>query len=292
MSGANIPRIGIALGGGSARGLAHIPFIEALDELGLRPDVIAGTSIGALVGAGWAAGMKGAEIRAHSVDVLGSMRSITRKLWFDRRRLGFSGFKGLSSFRGLSLQFDAEQVVEAFLPAFVAKDFAELRIPLHVIAADFHSWNQVVFDTGPVRPAIAGSIAIPSFFRPVRYNGRVLIDGGVVNPLPLDAASTNVDILIGIDVNGDPNAKRGSRPPSAVDVWMGAAQIMMHQLTAHNIAAYPPDIYIRPHLGEFGAYEFWRVREVIAAGDLEKERFKRAVAGRVEDLIAAQRRSL
>lgn len=287
MSGADSPRIGVALGGGSARGLAHIPFIEAMDELGLRPAVIAGTSIGALVGAGWAAGLKGAEIREHSIDALGTMRSITRKLWFNSERR-----PNLMGWKKISLQFDAEQVIEAFMPGAVPQTFEELRTPLHVIASDFHSWNQVVFDTGPVRPAVAGSIAIPSFFRPVRYNGRVLIDGGVVDPLPLDAASANVDILIGIDVNGDPNAKRGSRPPSAIDVWMGAAQIMMHQLTAHMIAAYPPDIYIRPHLSEFGAYEFWKVRQVIAKGDLEKERFKKAVANRVEDFIAAQRRNL
>src|SRR3954468_13892191 len=76
-----MPRIGVALGGGSARGLTHIPFIEAMDELGLKPSTIAGTSIGALIGAGWANGMSGAELREHALSVLGTMRIIAARLW-------------------------------------------------------------------------------------------------------------------------------------------------------------------------------------------------------------------
>src|SRR3954471_23263090 len=82
----SMPRIGVALGGGSARGLTHIPYIEAMDELGLRPSVISGTSIGALIGAGWAAGMSGAELREHSFNVLGTMRIIAGKLWATQLR--------------------------------------------------------------------------------------------------------------------------------------------------------------------------------------------------------------
>src|SRR4051794_18371411 len=79
--GAHMPRIGVALGGGSARGLTHIPFIEAMDELGLKPSVISGTSIGALIGAGWANGMSGQELREHVLGVLGTMRLIAARLW-------------------------------------------------------------------------------------------------------------------------------------------------------------------------------------------------------------------
>ncbi|MEO7221990.1 MAG: patatin-like phospholipase family protein, partial [Devosia sp.] len=221
----DMPRIGLALGGGSARGLTHIPFIEAMDELGLKPSVIAGTSIGALIGAGWANGMTGKELREHSMKVLGTMRIIAARLWGAQiRNIG-----GLFQ-NGLNVQLDAMRVVDAFLPEPFPDDFAELQIPLYVVATDFQSWHQAVFNQGLLKPAIAGSIAIPSLFKPVRYANHLLVDGGVVNPLPLDQAS-DCDILVGIDVNGDPSEAMGRSDFRALDVWFGSAQIMMHSLT-------------------------------------------------------------
>ncbi len=281
------PRIGIALGGGSARGLMHIPFIEAMDEMGLRPNIIAGTSIGALVGAGWAAGMKGKDIREHTLKVLGSMRAITARLWKTQIKDLRNLFKN-----GISMQLDALMIVNAFLPDKFPQKFEDLRTPLYIIATDFRSWHQVVFHSGPLKPAIAGSIAIPSLFRPVEYDGRLLVDGGVVNPLPLDAASIGADITVAIDVNGDPSNRTRNEEPSAIDVTLGSAQIMMHALTAHNIAAYPPDIYIRPKVQQFGAYEFWRVREIIAEGEKEKEHFKRELSKKIEEFIAARQKTV
>ncbi len=280
------PRIGIALGGGSARGLMHIPFIEAMDEMGLRPSTIAGTSIGSLVGAGWAAGMKGKEIREHSIKVLGNMRAITTRLWKTQIKDLRNLFK-----HGISMQLDPINIVDAFLPDGFPEKFEDLRTPLYIIATDFRSWHQVIFHTGLLKPAIAGSVAIPSLFRPVEYDGRLLVDGGVVNPLPLDSASIDADITIAIDVNGDPSNRTRNGDPSAIDVTLGSAQIMMHALTAQNIAAYPPDLYIRPKVQQFGAYEFWRVREIIKEGEKEKDNFKRDLSKLVEDFILMKQRS-
>src|SRR5690606_32385268 len=237
------PRIGVALGGGSARGLTHIPYIEAMDELGLQPAVIAGTSIGALIGSGWANGMTGAELREHSFDVLGTMRIIASRLWGAQVR-------NLGNFfaRGFSMQLDAERVVDAFLPDDFPYDFKDLKTHFFVVATDFQSWHQAVFSDGPLRQAIAGSIAIPSLFKPVPFANHLLVDGGVVNPLPLDQASADTDILVGIDVNGDPSELINKTSHNMIDVWFGSAQIMMHSLTAHMMAAYPPDVYVRPHL--------------------------------------------
>ena len=277
------PRIGVALGGGSARGLTHIPYIEAMDELGLKPTVIAGTSIGALIGAGWAAGMTGKQLREHSFEVLGTMRTIASRLWATQIR-GLSGILR----NGISMQLDADFVVDAFTPPDFPKEFKELKVPLYVVATDFQSWHQVVFDSGPLRPAIAGSIAIPSLFKPVIYANHILVDGGVVNPLPLDQADIGTDFLIGIDVNGDPSQTIFKTDHRPLDIWFGSAQIMMHSLTAHMMAAYPPDIYIRPHVANFGALEFWRVREIVAHGEAEKERFKRILAQKVEAYMAGK----
>lgn len=280
------PRIGIALGGGSARGLMHIPFVEAMDEMGLRPSVIAGTSIGALVGSGWAAGMKGKDIREHSIKVLGNMRSLTARLWKTQIKDLRNLFKN-----GISLQLYPQTIVDAFLPEGFPEKFEDLRTPLYVIATDFQSWHQVVFHSGLLKPAIAGSIAIPSLFRPVEFDGRLLVDGGVVNPLPLDQASRDVDIVIAIDVNGDPSNRTRNGDPSAIDVTLGSAQIMMHALTAQNIAAYPPDLYVRPHVKEFGAYEFWRVREIIEEAEKDKDQFKRDITKLIDNFIALQQKT-
>ena len=280
------PRIGVALGGGSARGLAHIPFIEAMDELGLRPGVIAGTSIGALIGSGWAANMTGSALRKHAIAVLGDVQTISGRIWSSHTRDLRKFFK-----QGLSMQLDPEDVVEAFLPEGFVRTFEELRTPFFVVSTDFLAWNQVVFDHGDLRPAIAASIAVPSLFLPKRINGRLLVDGGVSNPLPLDIASAGVDLVIGIDVNGEPFIDPPLRVPSPLDVVTGSAQIMAHHLTAHMMAAYPPDIYVHPHLQKFQAHEFWRVRDILAAGDTEKERFKRELGEAVDAFIAGKRRS-
>jgi NTE family protein len=275
------PRIGVALGGGSARGLTHIPYIEAMDEMGLKPSVIAGTSIGALIGAGWASGMSGKELREHSFNVLGTLRIIAGRLWGAQvRNLG-----GLLQ-GGFTVQLDASQVVEAFLPDGFPDDFGALKIPLYVVATDYQSWHQAVFSAGPLKQAIAGSIAIPSFFKPVPFANHLLVDGGVVNPLPLDQAAADTDILVGVDVNGDPSELLNKTDHKAIDMWFGAAQIMMHSLTAHMMAAYPPDIYVRPHLNSFGALEFWRVREIVAHVEKDKDNFKRQLAHKVETFLA------
>ena len=274
------PRIGVALGGGSARGLTHISFIEAMDELCVRPHVIAGTSIGALIGAGWANGMSGKELREHSIEVLGTMRAIAGRLWGAQ-------VKRLSNLLqdGLNVQLDGHSVVDSFLPSDFPDSFEALKTPLYVVATDYDSWHQTVFQSGPLKGAIAGSIAIPSLFAPVSFQNHILVDGGVVNPLPLDQAASGTDILVGIDVNGDPSEQVRRAAHGPIDVWFGSAQIMMHSLTAHMMAAYPPDVYVRPHVSVFGALEFWRVREIIDHVEHDKEHFKRALAARIETFI-------
>ena len=269
----------MALGGGSARGLTHIPYIEAMDELGLTPSVISGASIGALIGSGWANGMSGAELREHSFEVLGTLRIIAGRLWGAQMRNLGSLFT-----KGFTVQLDAERVVEAFLPESFPVEFQDLKVPFYVVATDFQSWHQAVFSEGPLRPAIAGSIAIPSLFKPVAFANHMLVDGGVVNPLPLDQAA-DCDILVGIDVNGDPSELLHKTNHGIVDIWFGSAQIMMHSLTAHMMAAYPPDVYVRPHLNSFGALEFWRVKEIVAHVEKDKDNFKRQLAKKVEAFI-------
>lgn len=275
---ASQPRIGVALGGGAARGLSHIPYIEAMDEMGLYPSAIAGTSIGALIGAGWAAGMTGAELRQYALDVLGSFQLIAGTVWSSHR----PSLVGLLK-DGLSFQVDAESITEAYLPEGFPEDFASLKIPFSAVATDYYSWEQVVFDKGPLKRAIAASLAIPAAFKPVVFNGHTYIDGGVTNPVPIDQVINKADIIIAIDVNGSPEPSEDDVPPGLIDTGFVATQIMIQTIVRDHLQKYPPDIYVQPSVNPFGLMEFWRVRELIEAAEADKDRFKRAVEERLED---------
>lgn len=278
IEGRSGPRIGVALGGGCARGLAHIPFIEALDELGLRPARIAGTSIGSLIGAGWANGMSGAELREHAYSVLGSIQLIAGTVWNAHR----PSFQGLLK-NGLSIQVDPEGIVDAFLPDEFPQDYGALAVPFTAVAADLNTWEEVDFTEGPIRPAIAASLAIPSLFRPVSHEGRLLVDGGVIAPVPLEQAAHGMDLLIGIDVNGMPKPWT-EQEPNALDVGFTASQIMTQSLVRAAMRLAPPDIYVQPPIDDFGTMEFWRVREIVKLVEAGKDGFKRAVGEKLERL--------
>ena len=277
------PRIGIALGSGAARGLTHIPYIEAMDELGLKPANIAGCSIGALIGAGWANGMTGAELREHAFAMLGSFQQIAGRLW--------SGLPALTGVfkTGLSIQIDARVVADAFLPDGFPTDFDQLGIPLNVIATDLRAWEEVVIGAGDLRAAIAASLAIPSLFRSVSYDGRIFVDGGATNPLPLDRATIGADILVAIDVNGGADARLAGIEPGLFDAGLLASQIMSQTLIRNMLKRVPPDVYVQPAVNEFGIMEFWRVKEILAEADKDKDRFKRELTDRLEAFEARRR---
>ncbi len=209
-----VPSIGLVLGGGGARGLAHILMLEVFDELGLRPKIIAGTSIGAIFGAAYASGLAAADIRAHTVDVLTRRFGLVRDLLFARAQSG-SGFWNIFSARSALLAPSA--LLDVVLPRGVARDFADLEIPLRIIASDYYALEPAVLSSGPLRRAVAASMALPAIFEPVNIDGRTMIDGGLTNPLPFDVIEGEADILVAIDVTGVtvPSEKRAH--PTALE---------------------------------------------------------------------------
>lgn len=283
MSSSSPPRLGVALGSGAARGLTHISYIEAMDELGLKPSIIAGCSIGALIGAGWANGMTGAQLRDHAFAMLGSFQQIAGRLWST-----FPTLTGVFK-TGLSMQIDARSVAEAFLPAGFPDDFDALAIPLNVIATDLRGWEEVVIGAGPLRPAIAASLAIPSLFRSVSHAGRIFVDGGATNPLPLDRAAVGSDILVAVDVNGVADARLAGIEPGLFDAGLLASQIMSQTLIRNMAKRFPPDVYVRPEVNDFGIMEFWRVKEILAASDAGKDQFKRDLEAAIAAFEARRR---
>ena len=278
--------IGVALGSGAARGLAHIPYIEAMDEMGIRPAVISGTSIGALIGAGWAYGMTGAELREHAYGVLGSLQLIATTFW----NRGMTSLTKILA-KGLSIQVDGEGVAHAFLPEGFPDDFSALKVPFSVVATDFYSWQEVIFDTGPLRPAIAASMAIPSLFRPVGLNGSYFLDGGVTNPLPLAQLQSRCDLTVGIDVQRTPDPTLAVKEPSMFDSAIVASEIMSQRIVDATVATFRPDVFVRANVGPFGGSEFWRVREIIEHASHDKDNFKRALDGAIAIVELRGRRS-
>jgi hypothetical protein len=171
----------LALGGGGARGIAHIAVLEALDEMGQKPVAIAGASIGALIGSAYAAGMSGRDIRRFVLKLAHDPGKVVRQL-FTTRAGTFSNLISLGL--GSAALVDAEKFCAQFLPRRVPENFDDLAIPLTVVATDLYRRQPAVFSSGALRPALAASIALPTVMRPVVVDERVLIDGGAINPLP------------------------------------------------------------------------------------------------------------
>jgi NTE family protein len=276
------PRIGLALGGGSARGLAHIVVLEALDELGLKPAAIAGTSMGSIIGALCAAGAPAEKIRAGFIEELASGTAFARRL---AGKLA-SGFSSLWSVKRPRV-IDNITLFEMLLPDVLHCDFSALKIPFWAVAADYYAIEQVVLDRGPLIPALAASCALPAWARPVIIDGRVLIDGGYVNPVPFDVVMdrAGVSVTIAVDVTGDTRRHAGAKVPAVpgpFEAMTGAAQLLFHSVTREKLKWRAPDIMIRPAVGAFGSFDFFKIGDILAAAAPAKEEVKRKLAQRLE----------
>ena len=264
------PRVAIALGGGGARGIARVLALEALDEVGIRPVAIAGTSMGAVVGAAYAAGIEGRAIRTHILRVLRNRSDVMGKLL--RARVGRFADLVLRG-RGNPVLLDPEICLDLFWPSGMPSRFEDLDIETIIVATDYLSRNEVAYDAGPLRPAVAGSMAIPGLFRPVLFGDGVLIDGGAVNPLPYDLLFSLADIVVAVDVTfGGRPPKR--RTPSPFASMFGAAQIMQGAITAQKIKLRAPDVLVRPKVEHFAVLDFFRASQILRAAEGSKEELK------------------
>lgn len=272
------PRIGLVLGGGGARGIAHVPVLEALDEMGLAPTAISGTSIGAIYGAARAGGLTGAEIRARTLDAFGNRTAALAKLWSLRpKKLGdlLTGGFGLG-------QLSPEKILSAFVGDVLPESFEACRIPLAVVATDFYGGSEAVFTRGPLRPAVAASIALPTLFKPMVIDGRVLIDGGIVDPVPVDVLPAEVDVVIAVDVVSFPEPQDGRSLPGALEVIFGATQLMMQQVASARFERRRPDVLLRPPVNHVRVLDFLDAAKILASTEVVKDDLKRRLSRAVE----------
>lgn len=288
------PPLGLALGGGVARGWAHIGALRALIEAGIRPDIIAGTSIGAVVGGAYLAG---------KLDVLEDWaRSLNRRRMMSYMdvRWGGSGFM-----RGERLA----RVLRHYLGGVNIED---LDRRYAAVACDLRTGYEVWLQQGPLVPAVRASYALPGAFEPIKVDGRFMIDGALVNPVPVSTCrALGAHIVIAVSLNGDAFGPMGSsheldfndeaddaadpfelasqslnklRPdrlllksmmgpakgkdgmPKLGAVMMSTLNIVMDRISRSRLAGDPPDVFVAPRIGHIGMLEFTKADELIERG--------------------------
>jgi NTE family protein len=258
-------KIGLALGGGGAKGLAHVLALEAFDQAGLRPAAIAGTSIGAIIGAAYAAGYSGKAIRAHVLSTFRDRSDVMARL-FRARAGSFSHI--FSGAIGSAVQMDGLALLKEFWPASMPERFADLRLPFTAVATDFYAREQAAFSEGLLLPAVAASLAVPGLVKPVEIGKRLHIDGVVANPLPFDLLPPDCDLVIAVDVVGGPVADEPLLQPSALEATLGASQIMQAVIVEARLQRAGSRVHlIRPEVSRFGSLDFFAAKRILLAAD-------------------------
>ena len=266
------PRIGLALGGGAARGLAHIQVLHAFDELGIKPHRMSGTSMGALIGAGFASGLSAADVEEHSRSVLSNKLDAARRAFSSGR----GGIKDLINFNLLSSPIiEGVQLVKLVLPAAVPDDLKDFAIPFTIVTTDFFGMSEVAFSSGDPVFAIASSIAIPGVISAPKHD-ITLIDGGCVNPVPISHVQEDCEIVAAVNVIGKPvrSSKSGAR---STDLLSGAMQIQQQKLAQLARKTLQCDIWIEPEISQFRIHDFFRFEEIMLASRPARDKMKRSL---------------
>ncbi len=269
-------RIGLALGGGASRGWAHIGVINALSELDIHPEIVCGCSIGAIVGASYVAGnLESLEYWVRSLNKVGLAR-------FFELNLSLNGF------------VDKERLHEFFLQHVCREQqtIEELATKFASVATDLETGREIWFTSGSLIDAVWASISLPGLFPPYQDQGRWLVDGGLVNPVPVSVCrALGAERVISVNLNGDivgrhfvGNKDTGepetvnildrfskavgkyAASPGLFDAIAGSINIAQDRITRSRLAGDPPDIMLAPKLSNIGLLEFYRAEEAMQEG--------------------------
>jgi NTE family protein len=236
----------------------------------LKPAAIAGSSIGALGGALYASGMSGKAIRRHVIGLAHDRAEVWRRLMMARAGTIGDLFGGNFS---LAMQLDAEKVLAQFVPESVPDAFAELSIPLTVVASDLFGRCEVKFASGPLKRPLAASIALPTIMRPVVIEDRVLIDGGATNPLPFDFLRGCADVIVAVDASGPPALDR-SGVPTAIDALYATVLVMTGSIINEKLKHEAPDVLVQPNVGTFRSLDFFQASSILRVAEPMKAEIK------------------
>ncbi len=236
------PRIGLALGGGAARGFAHIGVIQVLEENGIRPDLVAGTSAGSLVAALYASGKSGPE--------MGNLA-----MTMDEGAITDWAFPTRGLIRGEALaRYVRDQTG--------GKNIEQMRLPLGIVATDLDSGAAILFERGDTGVAVRASSAVPAVFQPVKIGAREYVDGGLVSPVPVRfARQMGADLVIAVDISSPPD---GAATGDVMKMLLQTFAIMGRSINLFELR--DADIVLRPSLAGVGSADFTARKRAIQAG--------------------------
>lgn len=270
------PCLGLALGSGGAGGLAHIAMLAVFDELDWHPDRISGTSIGAVIGALYAAGLDAEAIEDIFDDFAGSQLDALSGLLGSSADLGLLDLLRLGWRRGGLI--DASGFLDFLKGKIEARDFDDLKIPLRVVATDYWTGEMVVLDRGDLFEAIEASMAVPGLFAPVRQGDKLLIDGGTSNPLPYDILGEDCDVLVAVDVSSN-RERSNSEQPAISKMLFSTFEIMQQSLIAARREIHEPDLYINPDTSDIRLLHFNRIETILEQAQPAADELRQALQG-------------
>jgi NTE family protein len=239
-----VPRLGLALGGGAARGFAHVGVLQVLEEAGIKADLVVGTSAGSLVAAFYASGKTGTQLQR----VAETMEEVTITDW-TVPLLGRGMMRGDALSRYVSQQTGGRRI-------------EELKIPLGIVATDLRTGEGVLFQRGDLGTAVRASSSVPSVFEPVRIGTREFVDGGLVSPVPVRyARQMGADYVLAVDISSTPEA---AKTDDMFHILMQTFTIMGKSINAFELKE--ADLVVRPALNQVGSADFSARRRSIEAG--------------------------
>jgi len=272
-------KIGIAFGSGGARGLAHLLMIEAFEELGIKPSIISGSSVGAIIGAFYAAGYSSKE-----------MKTILNNMLYPKNGK-ISDFFRRSDIINMLTMFDLQWVKTGFIKGdklqnymqtyLKVSTFEELKIPLKIIATNYWEKTEVVLEKGKLLPAIRASYSLPGLFSPVKIHNKILIDGGAANPLPFDILADECDITVAVDVTAYHVSNGNESPPTFESVFT-TYQIMQNSISQEKLKFIKPDVYIRPEIKDVRVFDFTKFESIFKQAKPAKEQLKKKLGKLLE----------
>ncbi|MGM0844484.1 MAG: patatin-like phospholipase family protein [Bacillota bacterium] len=255
----NKPKIGLALGSGGARGFAHLGVLKAFKDEDIPVDMIAGSSMGALAACFYGVG--------HNMEDLYKLSTAFRRKYY----LDFTVPK---------MGFIAGKRIKQFVRLFTHnKNIEDLTIPISVVATDLTKGERVVFTEGPIAEAVRASISIPGIFVPEKINGRLLVDGGVIDRVPVSVVEEmGADIVIGVDVA---QVKQNAEIVTVYDVIMQSIDILQKEIIRNR--ELHADFMIRPNVEQYSSRAFTNTEEIIAAGEEEAKKIIPSIRQAIEE---------
>lgn len=287
-------RVGLALGGGGARGLAHLGVLRVFEEEGIKFDMMAGTSFGSIIGAMYAQQPDVTGLYKKVISFLNSPQFKRTKIFFikkhyeEEKRVGLiwnlKTYLQRGIFFGISLQktsfISEKDLLENIGGLFEDKDIEDTTIPFMAVATDLAFGNEIVLSKGPIRRIVAASCAIPGVFPPITIDDLKLIDGGWVNQIPVAPLhSKGADFVIAVDTSENTNAVRSLG--NGLDIVLRAGDITRKYLSELQLKK--ADIIIRPNIGDIHWSDFWRMDEAVREGE-------RATRDKVDEIRKAIRK--